>query len=63
MESIVENQRRIIEDVTGKPAKETPQVWALYKEVLDQKLSIKSTLKADQEDNLDAFAQQIIDAM
>ena len=35
MESIVENQRRIIEDVTGKPAKETPQVWALYKEVLD----------------------------
>ena len=31
--------------------------------VLDQKLSIKSTLKADQEDNLDAFAQQIIDAM
>ena len=31
--------------------------------VLDQKLSIKSTLKADQEDNLDAFTQQIIDAM
>lgn len=31
--------------------------------VLDQKLSIKSTLKADQEENLDAFAQQIIDAM
>lgn len=31
--------------------------------VLDQKLSIKSTLKANQEDNLDAFAQQIIDAM
>ena len=27
MESIVENQRRIIEGVTGKPAKETPQVW------------------------------------
>ena len=35
MESIVENQRRIIKEVTGKPAKETPQVWALYKEVLD----------------------------
>lgn len=35
MESIVENQRRIIDYVTGKPAKETPQVWALYKEVLD----------------------------
>ena len=34
MESIVENQRRIIEDVTGKPAKETPQVWALYKRYL-----------------------------
>ena len=31
--------------------------------VLDQKLSIKSTLKADQEEILDAFAQQIIDAM
>lgn len=35
LENIVENQRRIIKDVTGKPAKETPQVWALYKEVLD----------------------------
>ena len=35
METIVENQRKIIKDVTGKPAKETPQVWALYKEVLD----------------------------
>ena len=32
---IVNNQRRIIKEVTGKPAKETPQVWALYKEVLD----------------------------
>ncbi len=30
---IVENQRRIIENVTRKPAAETPQVWALYKEV------------------------------
>ena len=35
LENIVENQRRIIKEVTGKPAKETPQVWALYKEVLD----------------------------
>lgn len=33
LESVVKNQRRIIERVTGKPAKETPQVWALYKEV------------------------------
>ena len=32
---IVKNQRRIIKEVTGKPARETPQVWALYKEVLD----------------------------
>ena len=35
LERIVTNQRRIIADVTGKPARETPQVWALYKEVLD----------------------------
>ena len=34
LEEIVENQRKIIKDVTGRPAKETPQVWALYKEVL-----------------------------
>ena len=32
---IVENQRRIIRQVTGRPATETPQVWALYKEVQD----------------------------
>ena len=32
---IVKNQRRIIKEVTGRPARETPQVWALYKEVLD----------------------------
>jgi hypothetical protein len=32
---IVKNQRKIISQVTHKPAKETPQVWALYKEVLD----------------------------
>ena len=35
LERIVENQRKIIAEVTGRPAKETPQVWALYKEVLD----------------------------
>lgn len=35
LERIVNNQRRIISDVTGRPAKETPQAWALYKEVLD----------------------------
>lgn len=35
MESIFQNQRRIIKEVTGRPAKETPQMWALYKEVLE----------------------------
>ena len=35
LETIVRNQRSIIRKVTGKPASETPQVWALYKEVLD----------------------------
>ena len=35
MERIVENQRKIIRQVTGRPAKETPQLWALYKEVQD----------------------------
>ena len=35
MEDIFKNQRRIIKEVTGRPAKETPQVWALYKEVLE----------------------------
>lgn len=33
LENIVENQRKIIADVTGKPASEQPQLWALYKEV------------------------------
>jgi hypothetical protein len=33
MEKIVHDQRKIIEEVTGKPASETPQDWALYKEV------------------------------
>jgi len=35
LETIVADQREIIADVTGKPASETPQVWALYKEVQD----------------------------
>ena len=35
LENVVKNQRKIIEEVTKRPAKETPQVWALYKEVLD----------------------------
>lgn len=35
LEKIIKNQRKIISKVTGRPAKETPQVWALYKEVLD----------------------------
>ncbi len=35
LETIVADQRRIIEAVTGKPAAQTPQVWALYKEVQD----------------------------
>lgn len=30
---IVDDQRKIITEVTGKPADEIPQVWALYKEV------------------------------
>ena len=35
LESIVAAQRDIIRDVTGKPADQTPQIWALYKEVQD----------------------------
>jgi hypothetical protein len=35
LEKIVADQRKIIEKVTGKPASETPQDWALYKEVQD----------------------------
>ena len=35
MSQIINDQRKIIADVTGKKASETPQVWALYKEVLD----------------------------
>lgn len=35
LQNIVKDQRKIIEKVTGKKAEETPQVWALYKEVQD----------------------------
>jgi hypothetical protein len=35
LETIVADQRRIIAAVTGKPAAQTPQIWALYKEVQD----------------------------
>ena len=35
MQQIIADQRKIISDVTGKKASETPQVWTLYKEVLD----------------------------
>jgi hypothetical protein len=33
LEKIMTNQRRIIRDVTGCPAAERPQIWAIYKEV------------------------------
>jgi hypothetical protein len=35
LERIVKDQRTIISTVTGKHAAETPQLWALYKEVQD----------------------------
>ncbi|MDQ0251407.1 hypothetical protein J2W22_003471 [Sphingomonas kyeonggiensis] len=35
LEGIVADQRKIIAEVTGKPADQQPQVWALYKEVQD----------------------------
>ena len=35
LERIVRDQRKIISQVTGKDASQTPQVWALYKEVQD----------------------------
>ncbi|TDO22700.1 glycosyl hydrolase 115 family protein [Pedobacter duraquae] len=35
LERIVKDQRQTIEQVTKKPASETPQLWALYKEVQD----------------------------
>ena len=35
LKQVIADQREIIAKVTGKKASETPQVWALYKEVLD----------------------------
>jgi hypothetical protein len=35
LERIVSDQRKIIGEVTHKPASQTPQLWALYKEVQD----------------------------
>lgn len=35
LERIVADQRKIITEVTKKPANQTPQLWALYKEVQD----------------------------
>ena len=35
LEKIVKTQRNSIAEVTKKPAEETPQMWALYKEVQD----------------------------
>ncbi|HVY85823.1 MAG TPA: glycosyl hydrolase 115 family protein, partial [Caulobacterales bacterium] len=35
LERIVHDQRQIIEEVTHRPASQTPQLWALYKEVQD----------------------------
>ena len=35
LESVVANQRKLISKAHGKPAKDVPQMWALYKEVMD----------------------------
>lgn len=35
LEQIINKQRKIISEVTGRSTKETPQIWALYKEVQD----------------------------
>lgn len=35
LEEIIGSQRKIISEVTGEKAEQTPQVWALYKEVQD----------------------------
>jgi hypothetical protein len=35
LQRIIKDQRKIISRVTGKKAEETPQAWALYKEVQD----------------------------
>jgi hypothetical protein len=35
LQNIIQDQRKILAEVTGKPAAQTPQVWAIYKEVQD----------------------------
>ncbi|MCX6132909.1 MAG: glycosyl hydrolase 115 family protein [Ignavibacteriales bacterium] len=35
LEGIMADQRKIVKDVTNKPASKTPQIWALYSEVLE----------------------------
>lgn len=35
LKTIINDQRKIITDITRKPAEETPQLWAIYKEVQD----------------------------
>lgn len=35
LENIISDQRKIISEVTDKPAEQIPQAWALYKEVQD----------------------------
>jgi hypothetical protein len=35
LQDIMADQRKIITEVTGKPASKTPQIWALYSEVLE----------------------------
>nr|GEX91956.1 uncharacterized protein [Tanacetum cinerariifolium] len=35
LQTIIKDQRSILAEVTGKPAAQTPQVWAIYKEVQD----------------------------
>ena len=35
LQNIVADQRNILRDITGKPPEQTPQAWALYKEVQD----------------------------
>lgn len=35
LRKIIKDQHKIISDVTGKPASQMPQVWTLYKEVME----------------------------
>jgi hypothetical protein len=35
LKTIIKDQRKILTEVTGKPAEQIPQVWAIYKEVQD----------------------------